>query len=217
MGGLMASYISITRPSSSNDVYDPETDSWSKMAPIPIPVGGYASVVLDDKIYIISGAPEGQGFWPTNLVQIFDPQTNQWTNGTSIPVAVFLAGACVTKGVSAPKQIYVLGGATFYYYRLPLVGYDFNQVYDLGTDTWTNATAMPTPRYRLGVAVVNDEIYAIGGHNHGDIYEGPKVLVVNEKYTPLVDPIPEFFPWFILPLFLTGSAVVIILKRKLKN
>ncbi len=161
-------------PSSANDVYDPETDTWSQMTPIPVPVSAYASTVLDDKIYIISGitgSGEAPGYHKINLVQIFDPATNQWTNSTSIPIAVTSAGACATTGVYVPKRIYVLGG-------------QLNQVYNPETDTWTNATAMPTPRSGFDPVVINDEIYVIGC---GDgVY-----ITENEMYTPS-DYNPEF-------------------------
>jgi N-acetylneuraminic acid mutarotase len=209
IGGLINAPLGVIITSSANDVYDPETDSWSQMEPIPVPVMGYASAVLDDKIYVISGGYEGgPGYNPANLVQIFDPATNQSTNGTSIPIAVVDAGACVTTGASAPKRIYVLGGTTNYGFHGG-GGRDFNQVYDPETDTWSNGTAMPTPRKDLGVTVVNDEVYAIGSY-YGDI-----PLATNEKYTPQADPIPEFPSWTILPLILTATAFLVIVKRKL--
>lgn len=198
-------------PSSSNDVYDPETDSWSQMAPIPIPVRSYASAVLDDKIYIISGLQSNlnPGYNRNHLVQIFDPATNQWTNGTSIPIPVTSAGACATTGVSAPKRIYVLGGHSDYYQDL-LHDKDFNQVYDPETDTWTNATALPTPRNGFDAAVINDEIYVIGGSDR-DID-----LTENEKYTP-AGYIPEFPSWAILPLLLAVTLVAVTCKHKLNK
>jgi len=196
-------------PSSSNDVYDPETDSWSQMAPIPVPVRSYASAVLDDKIYIISGLQSNSNpdYNRNHLVQIFDPAMNQWTNGASIPIPVTSAGACATTGVSAPKRIYVLGGHTDYYQDL-LRDKDFNQVYNPETDTWTNATALPTPRNGFDAVVINDEIYVIGGMNMDlDIY-----LTENEKYTPS-DYIPEFPSWIILPLIMFAALVVVVLKK----
>ena len=191
IGGQIPSPLGVVNPSSANDVYDPATDSWSKMAPIPTPVMGYASAVLDNKIYIIGGGnTSGPDYSPINQVQIFDPKTNQWTNGTPIPIGVVYTRACVTTGLLAPKRIYVIGGTTNYYFR---EGYsarasiNLNQVYDPETDAWTNATFMPTPRYSLGVAVVDDEIYAIGGYNSEDEF----AVSANEKYTP-IGYIPEF-------------------------
>jgi hypothetical protein len=70
----------------------------------------------------------------------------------------------------APKRIYVIGG----YNDIRGQGFTLNQVYDPETDTWTMGAQMPTSRYGLGVAVVNDILYAIGG---GD--------AENERYTPI--------------------------------
>ena len=99
IGGQIPSPLGIVNPSSANDVYDPATDSWSEMKPIPTPVMGYASAVLDNKIYIIGGGTAGgPEYAPINQVQIFDPKTNQWTNGTPIPTGVCYAGACATQG-----------------------------------------------------------------------------------------------------------------------
>ena len=208
-GRLTHTGLYIVATSNRNDVYDPETDAWSQMASIPLSVMGYASAVFNNKIYIISGGNEsGPGYNPTKLVQIFDPATNQWTNGTSIPIAVSSAGACATTGVSFPKRIYVLGGADNYYYHHSQQGYDFNQVYDPETDTWTNAIALPTPRKGFNAVVINDEIYAIGGSDR-DIY-----FTVNEKYTPS-GYIPEFPSWTILPFVLIISVFLVVVKRKL--
>jgi len=44
-------------------------------------------------------------------------------------------------------------------------------------DTWTTLASMPTPRRELGLAVVEDKIYAIGGYNGTS-------LNVNEEYDP---------------------------------
>jgi len=209
IGGQMLAGLYIINPSSANDVYDSATDSWYSMAPIPTPVIGYASVVLDDKIYIIGGGNTGgPDYEPLSQVQIFDPKTNQWTNGTSLPTGIIYARACVTIGVFAPKHIYVIGGSLTSYPRWSSYNIiDLNQVYDPETDTWTTGTPMLTPRYRFSVAVVNDEIYAIGGVSKENY------LVVNEKYTPL-DYIPEFPSWIILPLFLFVTLVVVAIKRK---
>ena len=199
---------------SSNYVYDPQTDNWTQLAPLPVGVGGYASAVVDDKIYIIAGGIAASYEWePTNRVQIFDPKTNQWTNGTSIPTPVYDAKACIITESSGEKRIHVIGGQlTYYWYNRPYVdGIDLHQVYDPATDTWTNATAMPTPRTGLGLAVVYNQIYAIGGEHNGTL------LLANEKYSPS-DPsgyIPEFPSWTILPLVLTATAVAAIYRKRL--
>ncbi|MBC7130209.1 hypothetical protein H5T51_03170, partial [Candidatus Bathyarchaeota archaeon] len=134
-----------------NEVYDPATDSWTTKAPIPIGVSGYASAVVDNKIYVIGG------YVGRNYNQIYDVESDTWSQGAPLPVGVGGAAAGATTGVNAPKKIYVIGG----YQNLDPV--DFNQIYDPETDTWDMGAQMPTPRGGLDVAVINDILYAIGG------------------------------------------------------
>ena len=212
MGGQYSTFPSTLFPVNSNYVYDPETDNWTQMASLPVGVGGYASAVVDNRIYIIGGGYEAApDYKPTNLVQIFDPETNQWTNGTSIPTAVYNARACVITEPSGEQRIHVIGGQLYYFwYDVPYIGIDLHQVYDPETDTWTNATAMPTPRTGMGLATINNEIYAIGGEDNGSL------LLANEKYTPS-GYIPEFPSWTILPLLIVVTLVGVIVRNKIRK
>jgi N-acetylneuraminic acid mutarotase len=174
-----------------NEVYDPETDEWSPLKAPPVKVSNHASAVCDSKIYIFS----------KDLTQIFDPQTNSWSNGTSMPHPGWGAVAGATTGDFAPKRIYVLGGN-------PTFGY--NQIYDPETDSWNLGAFMPTGRYGLGVAVIDDVVYAIGG-------PGADAMVSNERYTP-VGYIPEFSSWTrLLITLVTIMAVAVSYRRKLSK
>ena len=182
-----------------NEVYDPATDSWTTKTPIPTQVGYYASAVVDNKIYIMGGAVG------LSLNQIYDPETDTWSNGTSLPTGVDQAAAGVTAGDTATQRIFVIGG------KENLDGVNLNQVYDPETDTWVAGSAMPTARYGLGVAVVNDSLYAIGGHEG---WFGTPISAANERYTP-ADFIPEFPSWIILPLFIIATLMAVIVYRRL--
>lgn len=172
-----------------NEVYDVATDSWTTKAPIPNPVVQYASAVVDDKIYIIGG--QNEFTYPSNLglVQIYDPATDTWSFGAPMPKVVWQAAAGATTGVMVPKRIYVIGGlpATSLVIdgRLygSLFGTPINQVYNPENDSWTIGASMPTARYGLRVAVVNDMIYAMGGSPFFNL-QGiwcPEI----EQYTPI--------------------------------
>jgi N-acetylneuraminic acid mutarotase len=161
-----------------NEVYDPATDTWSTKTPIPTPVTSYASAVVDDKIYIIGGAaPEANSTSKQhiNLIQIYDPEKDSWSSGTPMPNTQNAIAAGATTGIMAPRKIYVIGDG-------------LNQVYNPSNDSWTIGEPIPNSANRLTnfddaeVAVVNDQIYALGGvyeSENGEIYS------VNEQYTPI--------------------------------
>jgi len=183
----------------ATEVYDPSTDTWTTEEPMPTAVGYQASAVVENKIYVIGGAVE------VTLNQIYDTETDTWSNGTPLPKGVDAAAAVATTGVYAPKRIYVIGG------KQNLDAVNFNQIYDPETDTWTTGTAMPTARYGLGVAIINDTLYAIGGREG---WAGFPISAANERYTP-VGYIPEFPSWTILPLLLVATLVILICKQRL--
>jgi N-acetylneuraminic acid mutarotase len=161
-----------------NEVYDPATDTWTTKASIPTATSIYASEVVDDKVYVISGDGADE------LNQIYDPETDTWSQRTSLTSSTATAVASATTGMNAPKRIYVLGQ----YFHLPQQPY-FNLAYNPETDSWTGGVAMPTARRGLGVAFLRDKLYAIGGYTEVySIYpwEQPTVIyyATNEQYTP---------------------------------
>jgi hypothetical protein len=48
---------------------------------------------------------------------------------------------------------------------------------------WASRAPMPTPRISLAIGVVNNKIYAIGGHG----WEVPDCLNVTEEYDPITN------------------------------
>jgi hypothetical protein len=175
-----------------NEVYDPATDAWSTKMPMPTGVNYHASAVVGNKIYIMGGAVG------VTLNQIYDPETDTWSSGASLPIGVDQAAAGVTAGDTVTERIYVIGG------KQNLDAVNLNQVYDPETDTWVAGTAMPTARFGLGVAVVDDSLYAIGGREG---WFGFPISAANERYMP-ADFIPEFPS--MAPLLITLVAVVVV-------
>jgi N-acetylneuraminic acid mutarotase len=174
-----------------SEVYDPETDKWSQSIAPPVKVSNYASAVCDNKIYIFT----------EEMTQIFDPQTYMWSNGTSMPTPGWGAAAAATTGDFAIKGIYVLGGNPTFKY---------NQIYHPETDSWFDGAAMPTNRYGLGVVVIDDVIYAIGG-------PGAEAMAANERYTPY-GYIPEFPSGAVLVLgFFVVTVLLTVCRRDLRR
>jgi energy-converting hydrogenase Eha subunit A len=195
-------------PFSNSDetlVYFPLNDSWTTKAPIPTPVSSYASAVADKKIYILGGRDSSLNIM-YNLTQIYDTETDTWSYGVSIPTNLSYAAAGATTGEMASTRIYVLGGFTSFDYE----AVSLNYVYDPVGDVWSMGTSMPTPRYSLGVAVINDTLYAIGGRPNTDNF-----LAVNEKYTP-IGYIPEFPSWTPLLVMLLVAVVAVIVTYRFR-
>jgi N-acetylneuraminic acid mutarotase len=165
------------RISDLNEVYDPATDTWTTKSSLPHAVSEYASAVVNDKIYVIGGYT-GNG--SSYLTQIYSPAADTWSNGSTVPSnpkGYYPGGAGATTGVYAPKRIYVFGGS-----EAGLFGMSLNTtlVYDPEKDAWSYGARMITGRSSMGVAVVDDVLYTIGGALWWGGYTG-----ANEQYTPI--------------------------------
>ena len=144
------------------EVYDPEKNAWSLIAPFPFPVNHSASVGYDGKIYTFGGQPNNnlKGPFAAN-VWMYDPKTDTWTQRAPMPTARGATAAAVLDG-----KIYVSGGR-------PPHGADF-AAYDPQTDTWETLPNLPTPRNHHTEEAVNGKIYVIGGRPDPG-YTGPKL------------------------------------------
>jgi hypothetical protein len=190
-----------------NQVYDPATDSWDNKASKPI-AAGYVSVVIDDKIYVIG-----------STLQTYDPQTDDWSQGTPTPSNISgVVGAGATTGVLAPERIYVIGPQRS--------NEQSNCFYDPKNSSWTLAADFPARRFNFGVAVVNDMLYAIGGHTYDPGHNGyVETAAANEQYTPIgygnpeptptptttPEPTPEVTPFPIMPCSAVAAAIAAVL------
>jgi N-acetylneuraminic acid mutarotase len=160
----------------ATEVYDPVRNFWITKSPMPIPVLGAASAVLDGKIYVIGGSRHFQVGWELSTVnsnQVYDVENDAWSTRTSLPKTESYAAAGATSGVTAPKRIYFAGGSNQTNYSMVTYAYDST------SNAWSTVAAMPTPRVYLAVAVVDDILYAIGG------FDGANWLDVNEQYVPV--------------------------------
>ena len=147
--------------SNLNEVYDPSTDTWTTKTHSPYGVYSHCSTTIDDKIYVISGKSASPGskspdYGPLN--QIYNTKTDTWAFGTTPRKSSYRSEAVVTSGIFSPKRIYTIGGEVGF-----MEASNTNQVYDPKTDTWSEGASMPTARQGLGLVIVDDLIYAIGG------------------------------------------------------
>jgi N-acetylneuraminic acid mutarotase len=155
---------------SLTEIYDPSTNTWTTGTPLPTPIYGYASAVMDGKIYVVGGS---RNAGPVDSNQVYDPQSDNWTLEANLPELETFAAAAATQNYMAPSRLYFIGGF------LPNAYSGSTQVYNPGNNSWSTGAAMPTPRADLGIAVINDVLYAIGG------YDGTNWLSTVEQYNPI--------------------------------
>jgi N-acetylneuraminic acid mutarotase len=169
--------LPLAEPSSRNDVYSPETDSWTTKTPLPTAVANYVSAVVDSKICVIgSERSDARG-----LNQVYAVETDSWSLAAAVPENLFLnnAAAAATTGVNATKQIYVIGG----YYGLSDLReeYDYvSLVYNPRSASWSFANYMSADDYHYAVAVVDDLLYVVGGSSASNTVP----YAYNLLYTP---------------------------------
>jgi len=139
--------------STTHEVYNPATNAWSTIAPLPQQLDHIQGVEVAGLIYYIGGLQQ----WPgpnVNTVYIYNPATNTFQQGAPMPRGRGAGSVAVYGG-----KIYYAGGLN------NSVAAPWFDVYDPAANTWTQLPDMPTARDHFHAAVVNGKFYAIGGRN----------------------------------------------------
>jgi N-acetylneuraminic acid mutarotase len=146
--------------------YDPASDSWTQLAPLPEPRHHAGLAALDGRLYLTGGGVEG--FAPRANLWAYDPATNAWTALAPMP-AQRRAHASVGFG----GLLYVVGGVTT---GLTLQAPTW--AYDPASGEWSSdLAAIPTFREHLAAVATDGAIIAIGGR-------GTQNVNAIERYDP---------------------------------
>jgi N-acetylneuraminic acid mutarotase len=150
--------------------YDPATDSWKALAPLPGKRGSAVAAEVGGNIYVIGGATTMDGskdpfftfFGPARVLgtnDMYDPATNKWQSRASMSVPRNHAFSGVVNG-----KIYVIGGRTGHAFILSATNTDVVEEYSPLSNTW-NAPKERMPTARSGGASGSDgrRIYVAGG------------------------------------------------------
>lgn len=136
-------------------VVQPQPDPrWVTGASLPVALGEVAGGVINGRLYVV-----GDG---NSSTLRYDPNTNSWTSSLArrpYPAKDQLAE--VFNG-----KLYVFGGV---YYKNGQQVLDRVQVYDPGTNSWSQGARMPFPAFASQTALINGEIYLAGGVTVGNV------------------------------------------------
>ena len=135
--------------------YDPATDSWTALAPLPTGTA-YAPLVYnpsDNKLYSFGGF---DGSVALEITYVYDIATNVWTAGPLLPGPRVQMGGGILN-----ERIYLVGG------------YDSNSVtpqaqnweFDPAAGTYTDRAVLPAPLAGPAYVVADGLLYIIGGRD----------------------------------------------------
>jgi hypothetical protein len=149
-------------PSNRADAYNPATNAWSSLAPMPRGLTHSGTAAEGGHIYMAGGyggRPGGGQIFAIQDVYRYDVDTNSWSTLTSLPVARG-SGALVVLG----RTLHFFGGAD-------INRADRGEHWTLDLDhptAWTAAVTLPNPRTHMGYAAFGGRVYAIGGQHDVD-------------------------------------------------
>lgn len=164
-------------------VYDPREDVWEERSKLPYAVCRYGLVSLEGKIYLFGG-------WDGNSykkdVLIYDPLTDTWEKYFEMPQPLADFGIAVMGG-----GIHILGGQNDDGILLNHQIFSPQRVLD-NEDPWSSGTPLPQQRYGMGVSVLADMIYVVGGKNE----QNPHLPIIqylapSEEWVEIDQPIDD--------------------------
>jgi len=146
--------------------------TWTELAPVPAPTEGM-TVGGVGKVIITAYGASSTG--DTNLTRLYDFAADSWSLGSPAPLPARSEAAY--GDTTHAGFLYVIGGGNSGGVLSDL------QRYDPVTDTWTTLASMPTARAGAVAAVVDNNLFVIGGRLSaaGPCNGGPYLATV-EKY-----------------------------------
>jgi N-acetylneuraminic acid mutarotase len=136
--------------------YNPATDNWTTLAPMPDAANGLALVYAPatNKLYAFGGTDVITH--ALNLTRIYDITTGTWSSGAPMPnPRSRFAGGGYYNG-----KIYLVGGTDP---SDPSNSQNDTWEYDIAQNTWLIKLPIPIPLSYAASAVVDGHLYVIGG------------------------------------------------------
>lgn len=129
--------------------------AWRELPLMPTPRFSLAAAAYQGKVLAMGGAAFRRGaFRNYPVVEAYDPVGRAWTRSSpkQLPWPGAGLGTCVVG-----ERLYVMGGHNGEFIQAHAACYDPRE------QTWLELPSMLSPRAALGVAAVDNAIYALGG------------------------------------------------------
>ncbi|PNI15860.1 KLHL5 isoform 4 [Pan troglodytes] len=173
--------------------WDPQARQWNFVATMSTPRSTVGVAVLSGKLYAVGGR---DGSSCLKSVECFDPHTNKWTLCAQMSKRRGGVGVTTWNGL-----LYAIGGHDAPASNLTSRLSDCVERYDPKTDMWTAVASMSISRDAVGVCLLGDKLYAVGG------YDGQAYLNTVEAYDPQTNEWTQVAP---LCLGRAGTCVVTV-------
>lgn len=135
---------------SSAEKYDPNTNTWTPIAPMEHARVGFGLVAVDDNIYALGGSNDMTD--PLTSMEVYNVFTNKWR-----PLPDMILKRVWSAFAAADKKIYVIAGG--------IVGkfYEAVECFDTRTENWLSVSPMRERRCDARAVAVDNDIYVFGG------------------------------------------------------
>ena len=156
--------------------FDPTSNKWDPIAPLPAPRGDVAAALIAGRIFVIGGETSTQVF-PTN--EALDLRTTTWGPAPAMPTARHGLGVA-----AVGSTLYAFGGALRPGHTASATtteGLAFAEGASAGPVQWQKVREAPTPRQQAAAAVDDGTFWVVGGLAP----DGPTAKV--EGYDPTID------------------------------
>ena len=158
-------------------VYDLSDQEWLDDFTVPIPMALAATVVFNDRLYLIGGFDGEEALAD---VWRFNPSSATWTKLASMNQARMHPVAGIIN-----DKIIVAGGAD-------LVNLSSAEIYDFAEDVWSDISPLPEEMYAAADSTCNNQFFVIGG------LVGDEALDIVYGYDPALN------AWFPVSLLQTA-------------
>jgi N-acetylneuraminic acid mutarotase len=164
--------------------------TWTRKAPLPVPIAEVGVGAVEGKIYVIGGSEQIRQNPPTGSSthnMMYNPATDTWQKRKPLPQALGHVGVAELGG-----KLYAIGGFTADVHMHPQSAV---LVYDPKTDRWSKLQPISSPRGSVAVAAFDNKIHIFGGRSSEkivkrstpgapDMFIGIGTVTTHEIYDP---------------------------------